>query len=50
MSAILDDGQDPNDAAKSWLQTNSSILNGWLEGVTTFDGGNGLSAVQASLN
>ena len=49
MGAILDDGQDADKAARAWLKANMSILDGWLEGVTTLDGGNGLAAVKASL-
>jgi glycine betaine/proline transport system substrate-binding protein len=49
MSAILDDGQDADKAARSWLKANMSVLDGWLEGVTTIDGGNGLAAVKSSL-
>lgn len=49
MGAILDDGQDPRAAAKSWLQANPSVLDGWLSGVSTKSGGNGLSAVKQSL-
>lgn len=49
MSAILDDGEDADKAARKWLKANMSILDGWLEGVTTIDGGNGLAAVKASL-
>ena len=49
MGAILDDGEDADKAARAWLKANMSILDGWLEGVTTLDGGNGLAAVKASL-
>ncbi len=50
MGAILDDGQDPDAAATSWLKANMGILDGWLKGVTTFDGSDGLVAVKGSLN
>ncbi|MFV2031158.1 MAG: choline ABC transporter substrate-binding protein [Gammaproteobacteria bacterium] len=50
MGAILDDGKEPNDAAIAWLKANKGILDGWLNGVTTLNGGNGLAAVKASLN
>ncbi len=50
MGAILDDGQDPDAAATAWLKANKGVLDGWLKGVTTFDGGNGLTAVKSSLN
>ena len=49
MGAILDDGQDPDDAATGWLKANKGILGGWLKGVTTLDGGNGMAAVKAKL-
>ncbi len=38
MGAILDDGQEPEDAAKAWLANNPDVLDGWLAGVTSFDG------------
>jgi glycine betaine/proline transport system substrate-binding protein len=50
MGAILNDGQDPNDAATAWLKANMGVLDGWLNGVTTLDGGNGLAAVKAKLS
>ena len=50
MGAILDDGQEPNDAATAWLKANMGVLDGWLKGVTTLDGGNGLAAVKAKLS
>lgn len=49
MGAILDDGEDADKAAISWLQANMGVLDGWLAGVTTLDGGDGLAAVTASL-
>ena len=49
MGAILNDGEDPEKAAAAWLKKNADILNGWLDGVETFDGGNGLDAVKKSL-
>ena len=50
MAAILDEGKKPEAAAKSWLTAHPEVLNTWLEGVTTLEGGNGLEAVQAYLN
>ena len=50
MGAILDDGKDPSDAATSWLKANMGILDGWLKGVTTLDGGDGMAAVKAKLS
>lgn len=50
MGAILDDGADPQDAAKAWLAGNQGVLDGWLAGVTTKDGGDAMAAVKAALN
>lgn len=36
-------------AVKAWLQANPQVLDGWLEGVTTREGGDGLAAVKAQL-
>jgi glycine betaine/proline transport system substrate-binding protein len=49
MGAILDGGEDPEDAARAWLSANTGVLDGWLEGVTTRDGGEALPAVKAAL-
>ncbi|MEM9707600.1 MAG: choline ABC transporter substrate-binding protein [Pseudomonadota bacterium] len=49
MGAILNDGADPSDAAEAWLQANSDVLAGWLDGVTTLDGGDGMVAVKSAL-
>jgi glycine betaine/proline transport system substrate-binding protein len=49
MGAILNDGTDPRDAAKTWLAANPTAWEGWLEGVTTKDGGDAKSAVTAAL-
>ncbi len=49
MGAILNQGEEPQDAAKKWLRANPKVLNGWLSGVKTKSGGNGLSAVKKSL-
>ena len=49
MGAILNDGAEPKDAARAWLKANPDVLGGWLSGVKTKDGGNGLSAVKKSL-
>jgi glycine betaine/proline transport system substrate-binding protein len=50
MGAILDDGQDPNDAATAWLKANMGVLDGWLSGVTTLDGSDGMAAVKSKLS
>ena len=49
MGAILDAGEEPEDAAKVWLKANSGVLDTWLAGVTTMDGSAGLGAVKAHL-
>ncbi|MCU0907667.1 MAG: choline ABC transporter substrate-binding protein [Rhodobacteraceae bacterium] len=49
MGAILDEGADPADAATAWLQANPGVLDAWLAGVTTKDGGDALAAVKAAL-
>ncbi|TCP42917.1 choline ABC transporter substrate-binding protein [Rhodovulum marinum] len=49
MAAILDDGQDARAAAEAWLTAHPQVLDGWLDGVTTRDGGDALAAVKAAL-
>ena len=49
MGAILNDGEDPNKAAAAWLTANSDVLGGWLDGVTTKDGGDAMAAVKSAL-
>lgn len=49
MGLIIDQKQDPGVAATGWLKANPGVLDTWLAGVTTRDGGDGLAAVKASL-
>jgi glycine betaine/proline transport system substrate-binding protein len=49
MGAILDEGADPADAASAWITANPEALEGWLAGVTTKDGGDGMAAVKSAL-
>jgi glycine betaine/proline transport system substrate-binding protein len=49
MGAILNDGEDPQDAARAWLSANMGVLDGWLDGVTAKDGGDAMAAVKAKL-
>lgn len=49
MGAILNDGEDPTDAASAWLSANPGTLDGWLAGVTTKDGGDAMAAVKGAL-
>ncbi|KIN60674.1 Substrate-binding region of ABC-type glycine betaine transport system [Sulfitobacter noctilucae] len=47
MGAILDEGEDPADAAGAWIKANSDVLGGWLDGVTTVDGGDAMAAAES---
>jgi glycine betaine/proline transport system substrate-binding protein len=49
MGMILNDGQDPEDAAMTWLKANPDAVTPWLAGVTTKDGGDAVAAVSAAL-
>ena len=49
MGKILGDGEDADDATKAWLQANPEVLDGWLAGVTTKDGGDAMAAVKGAL-
>jgi len=49
MGAILNDGTDPHEAAKAWLAANPAVIEPWLAGVTTKDGGDALAAVKAAI-
>ena len=49
MGAILNDGTDPDAAATAWMVANPEIVMGWLDGVTTIDGGDAAAAVSAAL-
>ncbi len=49
MGAILNEGVEPNDAAKAWLTANLDVLDKWLDGVTTIDGGDAMAAAKGAL-
>ncbi|MGR3436359.1 MAG: glycine betaine ABC transporter substrate-binding protein, partial [Shimia sp.] len=49
MGAILNDGEDPEEAATAWMQANTDAVSAWLDGVTTADGGDAEAAVMAAL-
>ena len=49
MAPVLKDGADPKETAKAWLKANPAAVKPWLEGVTTFDGGDAAAAVDAAL-
>lgn len=48
MDAILKGG-DANTVAKEWLKANPDAITPWLNGVTTFDGGDAAPAVKSAL-
>jgi len=49
MGKILDGGMEGNAAATEWLKANPGVLDTWLAGVTTLDGGDGMAAVKSGL-
>ncbi len=49
MAPVLKDGADPKAVAKEWLKANPDAAKPWLEGVTTFDGGDANAALTAAL-
>lgn len=50
MGEILNNGADPKAAALAWIKANPAALDGWLAGVTTYDGsGPALDAVKKGL-
>lgn len=50
MALILNDGQDPMEAAKTWLQDNPDAATPWLDGVTTADGNDAQAALTETLS
>ncbi len=50
MGQILDDGVDADDATEAWLKANAGVLDTWLDGVTTKDGGDAKAAVMSELD
>ena len=49
MAAMASEKVDGAVAARTWLRTNPDGLAGWLEGVTTLDGRDGLGTVKGML-
>lgn len=49
MGAILDDGKAPKVAATEWLKGHPDVIKPWLDGVTTFDGGDAAAAVKGLI-
>lgn len=50
MGTIMDDGADPRDAARDYLQANPGVLETWLDGVTTLEGEPALPVVRQALD
>ena len=49
MGYMLDDGMDPQAAAVQLLKNNPGLVEQWVGGTKTFDGGDGVAAVKAHL-
>ena len=49
MAPVLKDGKDPKVVAAEWIKANPDFINAWLEGVTTFDGGDAKAAAATLL-
>ena len=49
MAPVLKDGADPKETALTWLKAHPDAVKPWLDGVTTFDGGDAAAAVSAAL-
>lgn len=49
MGPVLKDSADPKETAKAWLKAHPDAVKPWLQGVTTFDGGDAAAAVDAAL-
>ncbi len=50
MGLILNDGEQPGDAALKWLKANPDAAKPWIAGVTTADGGDAQAALDKVLN
>ncbi len=46
---MMDDGAEPRDAARRWLQQNPEIIGEWVEGVETADGSDAIESVHRYL-
>jgi glycine betaine/proline transport system substrate-binding protein len=49
MKLIMNDGQEPEAAGTEWLKANPAVLDAWLAGVTTRDGGDAVTAVKSAV-
>ncbi|WP_273142672.1 choline ABC transporter substrate-binding protein [Halomonas sp.] len=50
MGEIMEEGENPRDAARDYLQANPEVLEDWLDGVEARDGDNGLATVREALD
>ncbi|SIP88407.1 glycine betaine/proline transport system substrate-binding protein [Paracoccus thiocyanatus] len=50
MGRILNDGEQPSDAALAWLKANPDAAKPWLAGVTSADGGDAQAALDKLLS
>ena len=49
MDQVLSKQASNAEAIKAWVKANPAVLDGWLQGVTTRDGGDALAALKARL-
>lgn len=49
MGQILDEGADPDEATMAWIKENKDTVMGWVDGVTTADGGDAAAALSAAF-
>ena len=49
MDAVLNGNKKPEQAATAWIKANPKVVDGWLDGVTTFDGKPVSAAVKAAM-
>lgn len=49
MALILDEGQEPDTAARNWISANPGVLEAWLDGVTTVNGEAALPVAQSAF-
>ena len=49
MDKVLSKQASNDQAVKDWLKANPEVIDGWLKGVTTREGGDALAAVKAKL-
>lgn len=49
MNEVMSKKANNEEAIKNWLKANPTVIDAWLQGVTTRDGGDALAAVKARL-